>query len=86
VAIETRDYHAWVGRRERKKLQEQVLDLCRRLDLECTVQWRRAIPLRFNLVFYVSGEPPQFDTFAEQYLALLDTRIDELMAGRRKPT
>ena len=80
MRTETRDFEGWIGRREREHHQEQILELCRSLNLACTFKWRRAIPLRFNLTFYVSGEPDQLDAFGERYGALLVARVDELAA------
>lgn len=81
MGIETRDFEGWVGRREREHFQEQILELCRSLNLACTFKWRRAIPLRFNLTFSVSGEADQLDAFGECYGALLVARVDELAAA-----
>lgn len=83
MATETRDFHAWVGRRERRQFVERVFDLCRALNVECTARARRGY-LRLNLVFYVCGEPPQLDAFGEQYGELLAVRIDELMADSKE--
>jgi hypothetical protein len=77
-APETRRVRAWAGRAERELLQQEIRELCRRLELDCEIQKRRGI-LRGGLTAEVSGRPEKLDMFEKEYADLLYARAEQLM-------
>jgi hypothetical protein len=81
VEVETRDFRLWAGRKERRLIAVRIRELCRSMDLDCSIRPRRGI-LQGGLIIGVLGSTSQLDAFGEQYVALLEGRLDELLAER----